>query len=215
MKDKRLFYIQSAAICLGIIFAVTEYAAWKAGLELRTFAQEIKGVYLWLVMPCIILFTGNALLSMKLGEELSGEIKDKKSYRVISCLRRVTVIIIFLVILVLSFFRGVLYVFSSEMLEEKRMPEGYIQGARANFLSETYYDYYVPVAGIFRKPFQGWAPEQLSEKVQEKYNADAELFEKSKTAGMYSGFPTNSRRENSFIFMFLIPIKWKATVFFR
>lgn len=198
-KDKILFYILSAAICLGIILTVVEYAARKSGLELRTFAQEIKGVYLWLVMPCIILFTGNALLSMKLGERASGEIKGKKSYKAIGCLRTVTVVIIFLVILVFSFFRGALYVLSSEMVEEKMMPEGYIQGAWANFLSETYYDYYIPVAGIFRKPFQGWTPEQLTEKVQEDYSPDAELFAKQEN-GWYVFRIPDKQSEGEFIY---------------
>lgn len=198
-KDKVLFYILSAAICLGIILTAVEYAAQKSGLELRTFAQEIKGVYLWLVMPCVILFTGNALLSMKLREGISGEIQGKKSYKAVSYLRKAAVIVIFLVILAFSFLRGAFYVLSSEMVEEKMMPEGYIQGKRANFLSETYYDYYIPVAGIFRKPFQGWTPEQLLEKVQEKYSPDAELFVKQEN-GWYVFRIPDKQSEGEFVY---------------
>lgn len=36
---------------------LTEYAVHLYGLELCTFAQSINEIYLWLVMPCILLFT--------------------------------------------------------------------------------------------------------------------------------------------------------------
>lgn len=84
----------------------------------------------------------------------------------------------FLVILVISFLRGVFYTFTSEMVTETAVGDGYIRGAWSDFLSETTYGYYEPVAGIFRKPFSGWAEEQLLRKVQEQYTKDAEYVGK-------------------------------------
>lgn len=198
-RNKILLYILSAAICLGIILTAIEYAAQKSGLELRTFAQEIKGVYLWLVMPCVILFTGNALLGRKLREELSEKVNGNKSYSGLNCLRTVFVVIIFLVILFLSFFRGVFYVFSSEMVEEEVMPDGYIKGIWSDFLSESCYSYYVPAAGIFRKPFKGWTQEQLSEKVREIYSPDAEFCEKQEN-GWYVFRIPDKQSKGKFIY---------------
>ncbi len=48
----------------------------------------------------------------------------------------------------------------------------------SGFLSKSYYHYYIPTGGIFRQQFSGWPPEQLSAKVKEYCNPDAELVEK-------------------------------------
>lgn len=92
-------------------------------------------------------------------------------------LREIAVVIIFIVIWAVAFFRGMFYAFTSEMVTEEIMADGYIQGEFADFLSESYYKYYAPVAAIFREPFTGWSEEELVYKVHEKYSEQAELVE--------------------------------------
>ena len=55
-------YVVMAALAAGLFLVAMEYMAGLAGLELRTFAEAGKGMYLWLVMPFIILIAGNGLL---------------------------------------------------------------------------------------------------------------------------------------------------------
>lgn len=173
-----LFTIIIAAM-LGLFLTITELAANKNGLELRTFAQVIKGIYLWLIMPCLILFSGSALLKglqeKDLQEQEDAQIKLNS---VLNRLHRIVVVIFLLIIVFVSFMRGLFYVFTEELITEEITQDGYIRGTYAGFLSETQYRYYVPTAIFFRKPFPGWTPEQLSAKIKEDYSPEAELVEK-------------------------------------
>lgn len=176
-KEKIPFYIIMAAIGVGVFLAAVEGVARLAGLELRTFAQIWKGFYLWLVMPFLILFSGNALL-MRRSREKAAEEEHSVLSRVAGWTDKVVVGVFCLVILAVASLRGLSYIFSRDMVTERMMPDGYIEGTWSEFLSESHYDYYEPVALLFRKPFPGWTQTEVIEKVREKYSADAELVER-------------------------------------
>ena len=165
------------AAALGLLLTVVELAAKKYGLELRTYMQVIKGCYLWLIMPCVILFSGNSLLKQLQEKDLQ-DAEQIKIGRVLNGLRNIVVVIFLLAIVFTAVMRGLFYVFTEELVTEEVTQDGYIRGMYAGFLSESYYRYYVPTAGIFRKQFSGWPPEQLSAKVKEECSPDAELVEK-------------------------------------
>lgn len=194
---KKSLYIIITAITLGLLLTVAEYMAHRAGLELRTFAQVIKGSYLWLVMPYTVLFSGNTLLK-QLQENRFRTLGQAKVNTAISWLRRILVILFFLAISFISFLRGVFYVFSEEMVTEKLLPDGYLQGTWSVFLSESHYDYYVPVAFFFRKPLN-WTAKQLTDKVQERYSPDSELVERQE-GGWYVFRTPDSLAEGEYIY---------------
>lgn len=165
------------AAALGLLLTIIELAAKKYGLELRTYMQVIKGCYLWLVMPCVILFSGNSLLKQIQEKELQNA-EQIKAGRVLNGLRNIAVAIFLLVIAYIAATRGLLYIFTEEMVTEEVTQDGYIRGVYAGFFSGSHYRYYVPIGGIFRKQFSGWPPEQLNTKVKEECSPDAELVEK-------------------------------------
>ncbi|MDE5598416.1 MAG: hypothetical protein K2J04_11380, partial [Lachnospiraceae bacterium] len=164
------------AVTLGLLLMIIELIAKKYGLELRTYMQVIKGCYLWLVMPCVILFSGNAVLK-QLQEKDFQDPEQIKASKILNGLRRIVVVIFLLMIVFAAFMRGLYYVFTEELVTEEVTQDGYIRGMYAGFLSESYYRYYIPTGGIFRQHFSGWPPEQLSNKVKEYCNPDAELVE--------------------------------------
>ncbi|MCM1388443.1 MAG: hypothetical protein NC231_14025 [Bacillus sp. (in: Bacteria)] len=165
------------SVALALFLTVMELAAKKNGMELRTFTQVIKGSYLWLVMPCIILFSGNSLISALQEKDFHEEAEVKLS-RVLNRLRSVVVVLFLLGIVFVSLIRGFFYVFTDELITEEMTPDGYIRGTVSDFFSETRHCYYVPTAVFFRKPFPGWQPEELTAKVKEECSPDAELVEK-------------------------------------
>lgn len=169
-KTKKYLYIIAGLNLPALVMSAAEYVAKQSGLELRTFAQEIKGIYLWLVMPAGILCTANILVRLWIDE-------GKENPKALHMVRRILVVLLTLAILGVSFFRGIFYAFTDEMVEEERMPDGYLAGTWSGFLSESHVTYYEVVAGIFRKPFQGWDRQQLTQKVQELYGAEAEYVE--------------------------------------
>lgn len=145
-------------------------------MEFRTFAQEIKGIYLWLVMPYIVLFSGNTLLRDVLKNRFEPT-EPVNAIKILNGLRKIAVVLFAFAIFLISLFRGAMYVLTEEMVTEKVMPDGYIQGTWSGFLSESHYEYYEPVAGFLRKPMN-WTAKQLTAKVQETYSPDAELVER-------------------------------------
>ncbi len=158
--------VTAGLILAGLLLEVTEYLAKQEGLTLRTFAQMIKGSYLWLVMPMGILVTVNAQIKrLEVGTEIE---------KVFHAGRRIALAVLMLTVFAASFFRGIFYVFTDEMATERRTDDGYLEVTRADFLSESHTDYYEVVAGIFRRPFLGWSREVLVEKVREKYGRESE-----------------------------------------
>lgn len=186
------------AAALGLFLVIIELAANKCGLELRTFTQVIKGSYLWLVMPCIILFSGNSLINELQEKDFHDEAELKLS-RVLNRLHSVVVVLFLLVIVFVSFMRGFFYVFTDELVTEEMTPDGYIRGTVSDFFSETQHRYYVPTAVFFRKPFPGWTPEELTAKVKEECSPDAELVEKQDD-GWYVFRIPNMFSSNEYIF---------------
>ena len=184
-RKKRLYvFMMIAAPGAGLALMVVEGCARIAGLELRTFAQMGKGLYLWLAMPYIILFAGNSLLMNGIRDRA----KADENKRILSGIAvwsdRIIVGIFCLVILGAALFRGMFYVFSREMVMEKILPDGYIEGTWSDFLSESHKEYYLLVAGIFRRPFPGWNEMQMTEEVQERYHREAELVKRQEN-GLY------------------------------
>ena len=175
LKPNILTIIIAAA--LGLLLTAIELIAKEYGLELRTYMQVIKGCYLWLVMPCVILFSGNAVLKQLQNKELQ-DAEQIKAGRILNGLRTVVFVIFLLVIVFTAVMRSLFYVFTEELVTEEVTQDGYIRGMYSGFLSESYYRYYIPTGGIFRQQFLGWPPEQLSVKVKEYCNPNAELVEK-------------------------------------
>ncbi len=134
-----------------LVMTVVEYGAERQGLELRTFAQEIKGIWLWLVMPLGILYAGSRFLGDEI-DRLGG-----KYIRSLHLGRRIFAAALALVILGAAFFRGVFYVFTEEMVEEERLENGLLKCQWSGFLSETQTGYYEVAAGIFRRPVPDWS----------------------------------------------------------
>lgn len=111
-KTEKYLYILAALAAPGLAMQAIEYGAGQAGLALRTFAQMVKGTYLWLILPLGILFTVNALVRMKL--------QERENPKIFHGVRKVLVTLLTLAILVISFFRGIFYTFTEEMVTEER-----------------------------------------------------------------------------------------------
>lgn len=176
-KSKRgmaSIYVIAGTVFIGIIFSVIEYLGKSEGLELRTFMQIIKGLWLWLVTPLSVIFSGGALLKPFMDEK----------HRGLKALRIVLMVLAVAVTLFVGFVRGIFYTFTSEMVTEKTDENGYIVGTYADFLSETKRAVYEPVYGIFRKPFEGWSSQELTERLREKYSGNIELV-REKNNGIY------------------------------
>ncbi len=170
MKIQKYLYLLVAFVLPGLVMTGIEYGAGQVGYELRSFAQEIKGIYLWLVMPLGILYTVGALVKVKLDEWK----EDPGIYHLV---RRILTVLLTIAILGISFCRGIFYAFTEEMVEEERLPDGYLKGTWSGFLSESQTGYYETEAGIFRRPFPGWSREQLIDVVKEEYGPEAEYVE--------------------------------------
>lgn len=214
-NNRKLLYIIITSVIIGAVMELTEYAAHQFGLELRTFAQSIKGIYLWLIMPLILLFTANIYVKFCFNKAELKQNADIRLLKALNLLREIAVVILFIGICAAAFFRGMFYVFTSEMVTEEIMADGYIQGEFADFLSESYYEYYAPVAAIFREPFTGWSEEELVDKVHEKYSGRLSLWRNRRMDGMYLGCRIYLLMESIFIFMCRMITLWTVTPFSR
>lgn len=163
-RSNNIFYLMGGAVALGILLQAAESAAHLQGLELRTFIQVGKGIYLWCALPILLLFSVHTLWKQALGGKWKA-------------LRGVVVYLGIAVIMAVGFCRGVTYLFTDEMIEETVLDNGDIEGRYSGFLEEGRVRYYRPVAGIFRKPFAAWSKEDLLERVRTQYQAEAELVE--------------------------------------
>ncbi len=190
-KTEKYLYILAALAAPGLAMQAIEYGAGQAGLALRTFAQMAKGTYLWLILPLGILFTVNALVRMKL--------QERENPQIFHGVRKVLVTLLTLAILVISFFRGIFYTFTEEMVTEERMGDGYLKGTSSGFWSESRVDYYETVAVIFRRPFPGWDRQQLTQKVQERFGGRAEYVSRQPGGWHVFRLP-DSVTEGEFIF---------------
>lgn len=175
----------AAALFLAVFLTVVEFAALLAGLELRTFAQMIKGTCLWLIVPCIVLSALNHLAAAYIAQKSADACAAddapearQRSLRAFHWIRRLMLFISVLIVLALSFFRSLFYLFTDEMVSEEMTADGYIKGTSASLFSESHDIYYTPTAGIFRKPFEGWSDEQLLVKMREKYGQNIEFAER-------------------------------------
>lgn len=140
-------YLLGAAVLLQII----EYVIRQQNMEFRTFMQVIKGIYQWLVVPVTLVFA----LYCDFLREKSGV-----------HFRYLLPTVLTILIAVVSCFRGIYYFFN--MVDEKVLEDGMIQGSIATFSGERYV-YYEPVLGIFRKPFEGWSDEELAEMLRQRH----------------------------------------------
>lgn len=161
-------YVMIGTVFVGIMFSWIEYLGKSEGLELRTFMQVIKGLWLWLVVPLSVIFSGGILLKQFMEER-------RKEHKGLKWIRIVLMTLTVLVTLLVGFIRGIMYTFTSEMVTEKVDEEGYIVGTYSDFLSATQRKVYVPMYGIFRKPFGGWSETELTERLRKKYGDEIEL----------------------------------------
>ena len=145
-------------ICL--IINMPEYILVGEGIELRTFLQVGKGIFLWLIVPVVCAWLLYGICRK--------EWKDRKG---ISIICTVLLVIAFILILVTGLFRGAYYVFSTQCKDEKKL-EGNILEIKESDWDSTTTSYYETVLFFFRKPFAGYDEETLLHKVTEKYGAD-------------------------------------------
>lgn len=161
-------YVIIGTVFVGVMLSCIEYLGKSEGLELRTFMQVIKGLWLWMVVPLSVTFAGGILLKPFMDKRNKG----------LKWLRIALMILAVLGILLVGFLRGIRYTFTSEMVTEEVNEEGYIIGTYSDFLSATQRRVYVPMYGIFRKPFEGWSETELTERLREKYGDAVELVKK-------------------------------------
>lgn len=158
-------YLLGAAVLLQII----EFVIRQQDMEFRTFMQVIKGIYQWLVVPVTLVF---ALYFDFLREKSGGH------------LRYLLPTVLTILIVAVSCFRGIGYFFN--MVDEKVLEDGMIQGSIVTFSGERYV-YYEPVLGIFRKPFAGWSDEELAEMLRQRHGDGISLVgAKSDQCRIYS-----------------------------
>lgn len=180
MKNRKRIYIIAISLLVALFLIGAEYAARLAGLELRTFAQVVKGICVWLIIPYVVWWQGTMLtwgwLKQRVFENINGK-SLKKTF--LTLLHNILAVVIFLTIAFAGFLRGLRYGLTTEMIWEETLPDGYLKGVGSG-LFETEVFYYVPVGILFREPFPGWSMEELTEKVREKYGPKAELVEEQK-----------------------------------
>lgn len=141
-----------------LILQLAEYTLYRYHLELRSPVQIIKGVYLWMIAPLMIVFGFYRLYSEKNGV----------------CLCRFLTGILIIIIFGVSYARAGLYLFNGEYQEEKLTEEGILIGTVYNTSREIAYD---PVGLLFRTPFRGRSEEALDARLKECYGSGARLLE--------------------------------------
>lgn len=154
-KKKWLVIILAFVILAVILNAAEQVVIWQ-GLELRILAEELKGIFLWLIMPYVLVFSVYMLARKKDQSSLA-----KKIILGIACF----------LILVAAFFRGILYIFGDGDRSEKTLDTGAIAVTYYGY-NDSYTRYYVPVALFCKKPFEGWRDEEILFKIQQRYGDD-------------------------------------------
>ncbi|MDO4261333.1 MAG: hypothetical protein Q4C82_04585 [Eubacteriales bacterium] len=125
------------------------------GLELRSMAQTAKGVFLWLLVPLV-------LLGLLIGD----------AQRLRTLAGKLLLGAGIFVILLTGAVRTVAYVASGEYEAEAVLPDGYLRCTPVYFLDVGNSRICEPYGLLFRRPFQGWSEEQLDEKIRETYGDD-------------------------------------------
>ena len=139
MKSKfKLMKLAVYFLGVAILLQVIEYSIKQHGMELRTLLQIVKGVYIWLIVPVVIVI--GICLDI---------IPKMTRYKWLLELAAVFGII---AILIASFLRGAVYYL--EMVRETQLENGYIRGEKLT-LFDSYFVYYDNVFGVLRKPFAG------------------------------------------------------------
>lgn len=149
-------YLVGAAVFLQVV----EYVVRQQNIEFRICIQVIKGIFLWLAMPITVVFS------------VYHDFFREKS----TAFWRYFVPVVLTVLIVgASFFRGLVFFFN-EMVTEETMEDGMIRGEFST-LAGSKYIYYEPVFGIFRAPFQGWSDEKIAKTLKERYGEGIRLME--------------------------------------
>ncbi len=144
---KTALYLLGIAVMLQLV----EWVVKQQNIEFRTFMQVPKGIYLWLIVPITLVFS--------VYHDFFRE-RSRAYFRYLVP----TVFTVFIV--GASCFRGVYYFFN--MVEEKVLEDGIIQGSVFSFSGERYV-YYETVLGIFRKPFEGFSDAELAGTLQQRH----------------------------------------------
>lgn len=156
--------LRSIAVLVGsvLFLQVAELLFNINGIELRTAAQGVKGLYVWLVAPFLLLVECYRLLIAK----LKGRVEKSLSILLFAAL--------VVILLGGGFFRGIRYLFSDELVEETVLGDGVIEGKYSRGLEPMQTRYYEPVFGIFRRTFSGRGQEEIIAKLRQRYGVNAE-----------------------------------------
>ncbi len=153
MKSKfKLMKLAVYFLGVAILLQVIEYSIKQHGMELRTLLQIVKGVYIWLIVPVVIVI--GICLDI---------IPKMTRYKWLLELAAVFGII---AILIASFLRGAVYYL--EMVRETQLENGYIRGEKLT-LFDSYFVYYDNVFGVLRKPFAGWNEDEMLQILHDRY----------------------------------------------
>lgn len=182
-KKYRMTRIALYLVGVAVFLQVVEYVTGQQGIEFRIYIQVFKGIFLWLVTPIMVVFA--------IYHDFFKE-KNKTYWRYL-----VPTILTILIVGV-SLFRGLLFFFG-EMVTEKTMEDGMIQGELST-LSGSRYIYYEPMAGIFRIPFRGWDDVEIEETLKERYGDGIRLVKTEPSGNRIYQAPGDGPGKDPFYF---------------
>lgn len=164
LRNSKTFIAAVLVFLSAALLQAAEFLAKRSGLELRTAAQMVKGIYVWLIAPVVIFI----LLCICVHNLVKGKREG---------LRIFLMVFVSLGILFTAFCRGFYYmVLSEEYVLEKPLEGGFLEGYRKPYISGTYRpEYYETVGGIFRRPFEGWSERQVTARLEERYRTHLTL----------------------------------------
>lgn len=151
-------------ILVAVIANTMEAFLLKENVELRTFMQAVKGLYVWLVMPLYCTWIVYSICKK--------ELENTKLARIAF---KIAVVLLFLIIIVIAGFRGIYYMFSTENKQEKSLGNGILEITEVNWdTTKTYYD--EEVFFFFRKPFSGYTHNEIIQKIYDRYGEEVEFI---------------------------------------
>lgn len=143
-----------------LLLQTGEHLLHRYQLELRDTAQIIKGIYIWVIAPFLMVCGLYYLLLPKLKD-------GSRVYRLL-------VVIPVLMILCISYIRMGIYLYTGERKTEVWSEDGFLICTDYNGSNQAAYK---QVAGIFRTPFDGWTRDDMLFKLQEQYGDGVRLVE--------------------------------------
>lgn len=159
VKKSKFFKTALVFLLSVVLLQTAEYCLHRCGLELRTVAQEVKGIYVWLIASPIIIIC----LYCSFHPVLEGR-------------REIWCEVLFALGLagwiIGAGVRGLCYYAMEMMVEESStvVPrEEYFVAYQDWDAKNIELFYYEKVGSIFRRPFAGWTTEEVTEILEERY----------------------------------------------